>query len=846
MLSSNLRLSYFITIVCVSCIIIFYQLQISKLYDEIRNLELLQTKAAVLAKTKAASYYEDSLVIIYNRVPKTGSTSFVGVAYDLCKKNHFHVLHINITANNHVLSLPNQFKFVKNITHWDAMKPALYHGHFAFLDFSRFGGKKPLFINIIRRPLDRLVSYYYFLRYGDNFRPYLVRRKHGNTMTFDDCVRNDLPDCDPNNMWLQVPFFCGHSANCWKPGNKWALTEAKKNLVNNYFLVGVTEELDDFIKLLELSLPRMFKEQSNSSNSLEDGQDSWFQNSARNVRSVNTPLGGTLPMPNNTNVQFESPKVPVIFILGGPGSGKVTHCDNLMQEKKGIIHINMTDLLQQYALGNDMQDFSLLSSKTVTEVLMLEMKMSPSAKTYLVSGYPRNMRDVVEYTEKIQVINGAVLISWRQKVLERQIDYGAKLGQVVLSLARMELNNFFKNVMPVADYFDQSNMLVTINGERHPGDVYKDFKAAVMKILGTQDNPPVFTNGLPPEVPANVTTELPNVVSFVFGQKYLISEQLKEQPRPGTQVISVNNPKTRSLYNPPAKQGWPPVIWVIGGPGSNKAALCEEVSKDTGWAHVSLGRLLREAAQSADQRNATDFKMIRDSISSGELVPFDIVMKILEMQLNANLTASGIIIDGYPRDMTQVTEFEAKFKQRPTVILLDCSKLQLGRGRLDDSVTAFRRRLEIFRQSSLPMLKAMDNIGRLTIVDGDTDSNPVKQDFKNVIDQNIDYIKQNSNEIHMNGHISNGVANHVEHDSTAIETISKKVHDVGNGVAVAVTNGVNHIANGFSHVGNGISHMANGHGPIKVTPVGKQPNYADLDVQRRENIRNIYSEINHI
>lgn len=37
---------------------------------------------------------------------------------------------------------------------------------------------------------------------------------------------------------------------------------------------------------------------------------------------------------------------------GGPGSGKVTHCDNLMIEKRGIVHINMTDLLQQYTVGN--------------------------------------------------------------------------------------------------------------------------------------------------------------------------------------------------------------------------------------------------------------------------------------------------------------------------------------------------------------------------------------------------------------------------------------------------------------------------------------------------------------
>lgn len=45
-------------------------------------------------------------------------------------------------------------------------------------------------------------------------------------------------------------------------------------------------------------------------------------------------------------------KLSFCFVTGGPGSGKVTHCDNLMQEKKGICHINMTDLLQQYAIGN--------------------------------------------------------------------------------------------------------------------------------------------------------------------------------------------------------------------------------------------------------------------------------------------------------------------------------------------------------------------------------------------------------------------------------------------------------------------------------------------------------------
>lgn len=206
----------------------------------------------------------DDTVIIYNRVPKTGSTSFMGVAYDLCSRNNFNVLHINTTRNSHVLSLSDQVRFVHNVTNWTAKKPGLYHGHIAFLDFKRFGiSKQPIFINIVRKPLDRLVSYYYFLRYGDDFRPYVVRRRQGNKMTFDDCVLKREKDCDPENMWLQVPFFCGHYAECWVPGSEWALSQAKLNLVQHYFLVGVTEELQDFIALLEAALPRFFQGATN-------------------------------------------------------------------------------------------------------------------------------------------------------------------------------------------------------------------------------------------------------------------------------------------------------------------------------------------------------------------------------------------------------------------------------------------------------------------------------------------------------------------------------------------------------------------------------------------------------
>ena len=74
---------------------------------EVREIEQRHTQDG-LREREAPSAGAEDVVIIYNRVPKTASTSFTNIAYDLCAKNHFHVLHINTTKNNPVMSMQDQ------------------------------------------------------------------------------------------------------------------------------------------------------------------------------------------------------------------------------------------------------------------------------------------------------------------------------------------------------------------------------------------------------------------------------------------------------------------------------------------------------------------------------------------------------------------------------------------------------------------------------------------------------------------------------------------------------------------------------------------------------------------
>jgi len=118
-------------------------------------------------------------------------------------------------------------------------------------------------------------------------------------------------------------------------------------------------------------------------------------------------------------------------------------------------------------------------------------------------------------------IDAVILLNWHLRILEKQIEYGSHLGETVLQLARMELKNYSKHVLAVAEYFDQMKRLIVVDGERQPSDVYQDFLDQVDKIVakgnllqGTQESQVTGNNKALPIKNKDLGEDVPSICAI--------------------------------------------------------------------------------------------------------------------------------------------------------------------------------------------------------------------------------------------------------------------------------------------------------------------------------------------
>lgn len=85
---------------------------------------------------------------------------------------------------------------------------------------------------------------------------------------------------------------------------------------------------------------------------------------------------------------------------------------------------------------------------------------------------------------------------------------------------------------------------------------------------------------------------------------------------------------------------------------------------------VSIGRLVRTIAESDPKAN-TDNHALKEAISKGEMISKKSIDKLIEQQLQLLSNKKGILIDGYPRDMAQVKDFEDKVSEKTLACDID-------------------------------------------------------------------------------------------------------------------------------------------------------------------------------
>lgn len=211
-------------------------------------------------------------------------------------------------------------------------------------------------------------------------------------------------------------------------------------------------------------------------------------------------------------------------------------------------------------------------------------------------------------------------------------------------------------------------------------------------------------------------------------------------------------------------------IVLLGAPGAGKGTQAELLAEWLAVPTVSSGELFREAMDAGTPLGL----QAREYIDRGELVPDRITIDMVAERLSRPDCAGGVILDGFPRTVAQAEALEellgrmgrrvdvvAYIEVAPEVSLRrlagrwTCSRCgavyhevfspeavsgkcdQCG-GKLtqreDDRPEVQRRRIEVYRERTAPLIAHYRERGILSEVDGERDVEAVQRDLRAVIE----------------------------------------------------------------------------------------------------------------
>ncbi|HPW90586.1 MAG TPA: adenylate kinase [Paludibacteraceae bacterium] len=181
-------------------------------------------------------------------------------------------------------------------------------------------------------------------------------------------------------------------------------------------------------------------------------------------------------------------------------------------------------------------------------------------------------------------------------------------------------------------------------------------------------------------------------------------------------------------------------IVIFGPPGSGKGTQSKLIAEKYQLVHLSTGDMLR-----AEIARGTEVgKQVDKLISNGNFAPDDIIIDMINHEINAHKqNCNGFIFDGFPRTVAQAKALDVLLAEhdKKLTLMLDLHveenvlierllKRGLTSGRADDNLEVIKKRLEIHKEKSLPVLNYYKNTGRYVSV---PNSSTIEENFEHIV-----------------------------------------------------------------------------------------------------------------